>query len=420
MTVPGSTYRAIMALLTIALTGFSTSGDAIADPAGPAFDCAGVEGSVEALVCKDDGLAALDRRLAGVYATALERWPGGDIAALRAGQRGWIKGRNDCWKSEDVRACITFAYQSRIAELEIGSGQVEAATPTGYRCEGIEDTAVSLAYYAGTEPPAAVVTVGDDQAFTFLSRSASGARYTAPGVEAWEHQGELTLEWFGSRHRCERLPATPVYEQKPPGRGGIGKVYMGREISHVMGHLGAAWLERPGREREERTDRLVKQLPLEPDDVVADIGAGTGYFSFPIAERVPAGRVLAVDIQQEMLDIIEARKADGAAANVETVLGTETDPRLPAGQVDLVLIVDAYHEFSYPREMGEGIARALRPGGRLVLIEYRGEDPKVPIKRLHKMTEAQAIAEMEAIGLEWERTSNFLPQQHFLVFRKPE
>lgn len=211
-----------------------------------------------------------------------------------------------------------------------------------------------------------------------------------------------------------------VYEQRKPNRDGIGKIYMGREISWVMGHRGAAWLERPEREREERTDLLIENLPLETHSVVADIGAGTGYFSFPMAERVPDGKVLAVDIQQEMLDIIEARKADGAPANVETVLGTEADPRLPAGEVDLVLIVDAYHEFSYPREMGEGIAAALRPGGALVLIEYRGEDRSVPIKRLHKMTEAQAKREMAAVGLEWERTEDFLPQQHFLVFRKPD
>jgi SAM-dependent methyltransferase len=212
---------------------------------------------------------------------------------------------------------------------------------------------------------------------------------------------------------------TGFYNQVRPSRDGIGKVYMGREISHVMGHLGAAWLERPEREREERTDLLIDKLPLAADDVVADIGAGTGYFSFPMAERVPDGRVLAVDIQQEMLDIVTARAAELGVDNVEPVLGTVTDPRLPAGGVDLVLIVDAYHEFSHPREMGAAIAQALRPCGRLVLIEYRGEDPRVPIKRLHKMTEAQAKAEMAAIGLEWESTGTFLPQQHFFVFRKP-
>ncbi|MBT8047795.1 MAG: class I SAM-dependent methyltransferase [Xanthomonadales bacterium] len=194
---------------------------------------------------------------------------------------------------------------------------------------------------------------------------------------------------------------------------------MGREISHVMGHLGANWLERPDREREERTDRLVERLPLQPDSIVADIGAGTGYFSFRIAKRVPEGRVLAVDIQQEMLDIIEARKKAGYPQNVDTILGSERDPMLPGGSVDLILMVDAYHEFFWPREMGEAMARGLKPGGRIVLIEYRGEDPRVPIKPLHKMTEKQARAEMEVLGLQWESTGDFLPQQHFLVFRRP-
>jgi SAM-dependent methyltransferase len=209
------------------------------------------------------------------------------------------------------------------------------------------------------------------------------------------------------------------YEFGPASRDGIGKFYMGREISHVMGHLGAGWLERPNRQGEERTDLLVDNLPLTESSTVADIGAGTGYISFRMAERVPDGKVLAVDIQQEMLDIIESRKADGAPENVRTILGTELDPRLPEAAVDLILMVDAYHEFSYPREMGQAMAKALRPGGYLVLIEYRGEDPAVAIKPLHKMTVAQAIVEMRAIGLEWQRTEDFLPQQHFLVFRRP-
>ena len=202
-------------------------------------------------------------------------------------------------------------------------------------------------------------------------------------------------------------------------RDGIGKFYMGREISHVMGHLGAEWLERSARRREERTDRLVARLPLEPDSVVADIGAGTGYFSFRIAERVPQGKVLAVDIQQEMLDMIESRMQQEQVRNIEMILGTEQDPRLAENSVDLVLLVDAYHEFSWPREMAEGMFRALKPGGRLVLVEYRGEDPNIPIKRLHKMTERQARKEMEAVGLKWERTGDFLPQQHFMVFQRP-
>lgn len=209
------------------------------------------------------------------------------------------------------------------------------------------------------------------------------------------------------------------YTQGRRTRDGIGKYYLGREISQVMGHLGAGWLERPGREGEERTDLLIEALPLAPDDLVADIGAGTGYFSFRMAERVPRGRVLAVDIQPEMLDIIRQRRARGDGDNVEPVQGTITDPNLPEGEVDLILLVDAYHEFSHPAEMGRAMARALAPGGRLVLIEYRAEDRSVPIKPLHKMSEAQARREMAAAGLEWVRTEDLLPQQHFMVFRRP-
>ena len=224
----------------------------------------------------------------------------------------------------------------------------------------------------------------------------------------------------------EIIAATPApsapesrYKQGAPNYDGIGKQYLGREISHVMGHRGAGWLERPERERTERTDLLIELLPIEPDSVIADIGAGTGYFSFPMARKASEGRVIAVDIQQEMLDIIKARQEEGAPANVDPLLSTESDPTLPANSVDLALIVDAYHEFSYPYEMGIGIVKGLKPGGLLALVEYRGEDPTVPIKRLHKMTEAQSKLEMDAIGLEWVETIDALPQQHLMLFRKP-
>jgi ubiquinone/menaquinone biosynthesis C-methylase UbiE len=151
---------------------------------------------------------------------------------------------------------------------------------------------------------------------------------------------------------------------------------------------------------------------------VADIGAGTGYFSFPVARRVPQGRVLAVDIQPEMLSIVRDRADALGVTNVEPVLGNISDPGLTPASVDLIFIVDAYHEFSHPLEMGQAMAAALKSGGQLVLIEYRGEDPNVPIKRLHKMTEAQAKAEMAAIGLRWVKTEDFLPQQHFMLFAK--
>lgn len=219
----------------------------------------------------------------------------------------------------------------------------------------------------------------------------------------------------GNSHQHDRH-----YEFRAPSRDGIGKVYMGREISHVMGHVGAGWLERAAREREERTDLLLENLPLKRGSVAADIGAGTGYFSLPMARRVGVeGRILAVDIQPEMLAIITDRVKAQGLGNVDTILATETDPRLPPNTVDLALLVDAYHEFSHPREVMQGIAAGLKPGGYVVLIEYRAEDPSVPIKRLHKMTEAQAIAELEAAGLQWIVTRDFLPQQHFLLFRKP-
>jgi ubiquinone/menaquinone biosynthesis C-methylase UbiE len=194
---------------------------------------------------------------------------------------------------------------------------------------------------------------------------------------------------------------------------------MGREIARVMGHLAAGWLERPEREREEAPRRAIEMMALRPTDVVADIGTGSGYFSFRIAEKVPRGKVLAVDIQPEMLDLIRKAAKDKGATNVEPVLGREDDPNLPEGAVDVVLMVDAYHEFEYPREMMLAVARALKPGGRVIDIEYRAEDPEVRIKPLHKMTEAQVIREMEAVGLKHVKTLADLPQQHFVVFEKP-
>lgn len=216
-------------------------------------------------------------------------------------------------------------------------------------------------------------------------------------------------------------PATsrPIYEtRKIHDPDGIGKFYMGREIAHVMGFQGADWLERPERIEEERPDEVVKQMKLRPTEVVADIGAGTGYFTFRFAREVTEGKVYAVDVQPEMLSIIEKRKQELGFGNVVTVQGTETDARLPEGAIDVVFFADVYHEFSYPREMMESIVKALKPGGRVIQIEYRGEDPEVPIKRLHKMTVAQCRKEMEAVGLVWKETKNFLPWQHFLVFQK--
>jgi ubiquinone/menaquinone biosynthesis C-methylase UbiE len=208
------------------------------------------------------------------------------------------------------------------------------------------------------------------------------------------------------------------YTHATPTRGGTGKYYFGREIAQVMGHRGAGWLERKSRIQEEAPDQAVRAMRLPPDAVVADIGAGTGYFTFRIAALIPAGRVYAVDIQPEMLDIIRKRMQRRSVENVIPVEGEPDDPSLPERAIDAVLLVDAYHEFAYPYEMMRGIVRSLRPGGRVFLIEYRGEDPRIPIKPLHKMTRQQAIREMQAVGLTWVETRDFLPTQHFMVFEK--
>jgi SAM-dependent methyltransferase len=200
---------------------------------------------------------------------------------------------------------------------------------------------------------------------------------------------------------------------------GIGKFYMGREIAHVMGHEGADWLERPEREEEEKPELLLKALKLKPGDAAADIGAGTGYYSWRMAKAVGVkGAVYAVDIQQEMLDLLAEKMTERKIANVKGVLGTITDPKLPTASLDLVLMVDVYHEFDHPYEMMEGICKALKPGGRVVFVEFRSEDPKVPIKEVHKMSEAQVRKEMAAQPLEWLETIETLPWQHIIVFKK--
>lgn len=210
------------------------------------------------------------------------------------------------------------------------------------------------------------------------------------------------------------------YSQKEPSRDGIGKVYMGREISQVVGHGAVTWLERSDREAEEKPSLILDELEVEKGDVIADIGAGSGYFSFLLAPLVPDGKVLAVDIQQQMLNFIEGKKKLKKVRNVETLLGTIEDTKLPAGEVDLAILVDAYHEFSHPREMMESIVEGLAPGGRVIFLEYRGEDPSINIKPLHKMTVKQVTREMEAVGLDFVEVRDFLPIQHFLVFKKPE
>ena len=210
-----------------------------------------------------------------------------------------------------------------------------------------------------------------------------------------------------------------IYSEGPTSRGGTGKYYMGREIAWTMSHLGASWLDREDRQAEERTDLLLNALPFGPDSHVADIGAGSGYFTLPIAAQLDGGRVYAVDIQPEMLDIIAAKAERDGVKNIELVLAEERSPALPDNRIDLAFMVDAYHEFSWPREVMLELFSSMRPGGKVVLIEYRAEDPSIPIIPVHKMTAEQVILELTAIGFEFVENRDLLPQQHFLVFRRP-
>jgi ubiquinone/menaquinone biosynthesis C-methylase UbiE len=198
---------------------------------------------------------------------------------------------------------------------------------------------------------------------------------------------------------------------------GIGKFYLGREIAHVMGPGGILWLERSEREKEERPQQVIDALEIEPGQTVADLGAGSGYYSFRIAPLVgPTGKVLAIDIQPAMLEAITRRASRERVANVVTVRASARDPNLARGSVDLLFMVDVYHELEYPYEVMTKVRAALKPGGRVALIEYRAEDPQVAIKPLHKMSERQVRREMEAAGFRHVKTVQTLPLQHLILF----
>ncbi|MFM7058416.1 MAG: class I SAM-dependent methyltransferase [Planctomycetota bacterium] len=240
----------------------------------------------------------------------------------------------------------------------------------------------------------------------------------------------LLLRVFVSVTAADEPAAQKSSDKKPSQRyetrrdhdpDGIGKFYMGREIAHVMGFAGALWLERSEREEEERLTLLIRSLRLQPGQVVADIGAGSGVISLQMAERVlPDGKVMAVDVQQEMLDRLKAWCEKYGVENVDPVRGSDRRTNLQPASIDLAIMVDVYHEFEYPFEMLQDISKALRPGGRLVFVEYRREDPAVPIKEVHKMTQAQVRKEAEQpeFGLTWLETIHILPRQHVIVFQK--
>lgn len=222
----------------------------------------------------------------------------------------------------------------------------------------------------------------------------------------------------GSATDTEPAPEVP-YTYRVPSNHGIGKIYMGREISRPFYVGEAAWLERPERTAQEFPNRVLEALALTSDVYVADIGAGTGFFTFRLAELVPEGRVYAVDIQQEMLDLLAARRDSLGYTNVIPVLGSEQSPQLPASALDVVLVVDSYHEFAYPYEMMRAILESLKPGGRLALVVYRGEDATIPLDPLRKISLAQVRREMEEVGFRWVRSLDVLPVQHLILLERP-
>ena len=208
------------------------------------------------------------------------------------------------------------------------------------------------------------------------------------------------------------------YKIKTGDPNGINKWYMGRQIAQVMSHYGIDWLERKEREIEENTSLLLKNLAVKPGMVIADIGAGSGYQSALLSKMVGTGKVYAVDVEPEMIAYLNARIKQEKLTHIVPVLSTEQNVSLPENSIDMMLLVDVYHEFSYPYEMTVSMLAALKPGGKLVLVEFRSEDLTVPIKTIHKMSEAQAIKEFKAAGFAFHKNINNLPWQHCMVFTK--
>ena len=218
---------------------------------------------------------------------------------------------------------------------------------------------------------------------------------------------------------CAALPrpALPEDDVIPPPL----KDYKGREIAQTMHFLGAPWLTRDSRDREEDCKTMLAALKVKPGDTVCDLGCGNGFYTLQLAKLAGEhGRVYAVDIQREMLGLLKDRATEEKAANIEPVLGTLVDPKLPSNSIDLVLLVDVYHEFSHPEQMLAAIRKSLKPTGRVALVEFRAEDPAVPIKPLHKMSKAQILKEFPPNGFKLVEEFDKLPWQHLMFFQRDE
>ena len=216
----------------------------------------------------------------------------------------------------------------------------------------------------------------------------------------------------------KKTTSDSLYTYGTASSGGTGKFYLGREIARVISASGAAWLDRQSRPEEEHTQLAIDKIQLPATAVIADIGAGTGYYTFKLAPKVPQGKVYAVEIQDEMITVINERKKKMNVTNVEVVKGGIKSPNLPDNSVELAIMVDVYHECEYPVEMLHSIRKSLKKDGKILLIEYKGEDPAVAIRPLHKTTVAQLSKELGANGFKLDYNGQFMPIQHFLLFKK--
>ena len=323
-------------------------------------------------------------------------------------------------QSHPITQCVTHLRLPRArVRASAGAGAAELGRALPVQEGRAERDAVLWTGFRGQGRIAVLALVGGDAA------GEEATAFLAGRMAQWAAGKEVTLRIPG------KLPLAALH-LGPADAGSIPALkaepgfYRGREIAPVMGWQAISWLLRPDREETELPDKVLDSLRIAEGSTVADVGAGAGYFTMRLAKRVgPMGRVIATDIQEEMLEALKERIAREGSRNVEPVLATETDPRLPEGAVDLVLMVDVYHELSQPAPTAAAVLRSLRPrsdrapAGRFVLVEYRGEDPAVPIKPLHRMTELQVRAELEPLGFRWKETHGFLPHQHVIVFERP-
>ena len=226
----------------------------------------------------------------------------------------------------------------------------------------------------------------------------------------------LSMTACGQTNKDSKSEETYTFQKGDPN--GIGKWYMGREIAYVMGYQGINWLERSDREKEENTSQLLMNMNIQPDDTIADIGAGSGYHTFKLAKLASEGFVYAVDIQPEMIQAISVKQSEQQVNNIQTIQGSEKSINLDENSVSKILLVDVYHEFNFPKEMIESMHKSLISDGKIYLIEYKAEDESIPIKEIHKMSEKQAVKEFKACGFKLEQNIENLPWQHCLIFVK--